>query len=412
MPLLLDVIVSHLDIVPRLLKVFYLSFIPPIPAMGTAMTFYRHFVERPGFDIKVATNCNPFPAGTVPYEPILFAPSRLTRRLFRTRLMPWLYGLHSLITYGRTPHAVWKAAGAFKPDFVFTIVAGWDYSALLARRVARKLNVSLVVSFNDWFNYGWFPSHPIYHRTIEKRFRQLYDESDLVFCTCEGMREALGPHPNAHILYPTGAPMPESIKSFVPFVAGGNRFVVAFAGNLGEWYGPMLERLVVAARKQAALIDFHFYGSNPAWGREFDKQARTQNIFRGFWPFEQLQKEIAKADALILPMGFDEHCALAERTSFKTKFLDYLTHQKPILVWGPEYCSAVRVAREFDSAEICNDPSAEALLRHILRVRNSPERQTALVQNARKMYVDRFDAEKIHGVLLEQCRQLALGQTG
>ena len=34
---------------------------------------------------------------------------------------------------------------------------------------------------------------------------------------------------------------------------------------------------------------------------------------------------------------------------------DYLSFRRPILVWGPEYCSAVRVATEFDSAECVTD---------------------------------------------------------
>src|SRR5256885_7955894 len=42
----------------------------------------------------------------------------------------------------------------------------------------------------------------------------------------------------------------------------------------------------------------------------------------------------------------------------KTKFLDYLTFQKPIIVWGPEYSSAVRAAREFDAAECYTSPNA------------------------------------------------------
>jgi len=395
----------------RRLKVLYVSFIPPTPAMGTAMTFYRHFIERNDFDIKVITNLNPFPFDSVPYEPVLFNPSRLTFRLFRTRLLPWVYGLHSLITHGRIPSSVWKAAKDFKPDFVFTVVAGWDYSILVAQRMARHLKVPLVVSFNDWFNYGWFPSHPLYHRRIEESFRRLYHECDLAFCTSEGMREALGPHPNAHVLYPTGGSMPDSVGPFEPYTGGTRPFVIGFGGSLAEWYGQMLERLVSAAQTQSAPVEFRFYGSNPNWTPDFAARARGQNIFRGHLPFEQLQREMSQVDALILPMGFEERCAFAERTSFKTKFLDYLSYQKPIFVWGPEYCTAVRVAREFDSAEICTDPKATAILERILAVRSSPPRQVALVQNARRMYEDRFKPDKIHAGFLGQCRQLIMNRS-
>jgi glycosyltransferase involved in cell wall biosynthesis len=390
---------------PHLLRVFFLSFTPPIPTWGGAMAFYRHFVERKDFEIKVVTNCGQFPSHLVPYQPVLFSPSRLTCRLFRTRLMPWFYGPHSLTAWGRVPQAVWRTAREFKPDLVFTIAGSWDYSALVAQRVARQLEVPLVASFNDWFNYGWYPSHPVYHSMIERRFRRFYREADLALCTCEGMREALGPHPNAHILYPLGARLPEMLPSFTPFVGNGRTFVVVFAGSLADWYGPMLERLVMAAQAQSAPVEFRFYGSNPSWSREFDARARSQNIYRGHLPFEQLRQELSGSDALILPMGFEERCAQVERTSFKTKFLDYLSYQKPILVWGPEYCSAARVAREFDSAEICAQPDAAAFLKKILDVRNAPERQAVLVHNARKMYEDRFHPDKIHAGLVRKIQE-------
>jgi glycosyltransferase involved in cell wall biosynthesis len=374
------------------------------------MAFYRHFVERRDFEIKVVTNCGTFPAGPVPYQPVLFGPSRLTSRLFRTRLMPWLYGPHSLTACGRVPQSVWQAAREFQPQLVFTIAGSWDYSALVAQRVARWLKVPLVASFNDWFNYGWFPSHPVYHSLIEKRFRRFYREADLALCTCEGMQEALGPHPNAHILYPMGAPLSAELARFQPFTRNRRRFIVAFAGNLADWYGPMLERLVNAVQVHSAPVEFRFYGSNPSWSREFDAQARSRKTYRGHLPFDQLRQEMTETDALILPMGFENQCAQVERTSFKTKFLDYLSYQKPILVWGPEYCSAVRVAREFDSAEVCIEADAAPILRAILAVRNSPERQAMLVRNARQMYEDRFHPHRIHAAFVRRIEETVVSK--
>ena len=180
------------------------------------------------------------------------------------------------------------------------------------------------------------------------------------------MREALGPHSNAHVFYPIGALCAEAAWPFRPHVSGVRRFIVAFGGSLADWYGPMLEHLVVAAEAQNAPVEFRFYGSRPSWTKEFDTHARSAGIFRGHLPFEELRVAMREADALLLPMGFDERVAIVERTSFKTKFLDYLAYQKPITVWGPEYCSAVRVAREFDSAEICVNSDPGAILQLIL----------------------------------------------
>ena len=109
-------------------------------------------------------------------------------------------------------------------------------------------------------------------------------------------------------------------------------------------------------------------------------------------------------------MGFGNECAQIERTSFKTKFLDYLTFQKPIIVWGPEYSSAVRAAREFDAAECYTSPNAAGCITTLQNIARNSERQKQLVANARRMYQSRFEPSRIHAVLLRECEKLVRSQ--
>ena len=133
-------------------------------------------------------------------------------------------------------------------------------------------------------------------------------------------------------------------------------------------------------------------------------------MYRGQVAFDRLKTHAQEADLLLLPMGFGDECAQIERTSFKTKFLDYLTFQKPIIIWGPEYCSAVRVAREFDAAECYTSPDAPGCVATLENVARSLERQKHLVANARRMYHSRFEPSQIHAVLLTECEKLARQQ--
>lgn len=307
------------------------------------------------------------------------------------------------------PQKVWQTARAFKPDIVFTIGGSWNWTARLAQRVARRMNVPLVASFNDWFDFGVL-MHPYFRDSLERTFREFYRDCDLAFCTSEGMLEALGPHPNAHILYPIGTSMSESEREFVPFIFNREKARVLFAGSLSAWYGPMLERLVLAGSD--SLLRFEIFGSDvhATWSRTFDSFARTAGVYRGQVPFDRLRTHAQDADLLLLPMGFGEECARTERTSFKTKFLDYLTFQKPIVIWGPQYCSAVGVAREFDAAECYTSPDAAGCIATLENVARNPERQKQLIANAHRMYQSRFEPNRIHGVLLKECEALVRRQ--
>ena len=197
------------------------------------MAFYRHFVERPDFELFVATDDKRVQDYNPPYPVLIFQQPAWLERLSRTRLSLWAHSYKHLIAGNSIPDEVLEAAKKFKPDIVFTIGGSWDWSAIMAEKLARQLGVPLVGSFNDWFDFSTL-IHPRLHDRLEKRFRSFYQACDLAWCTSEGMREELGPHRNAQVLYPIGAnqqPVAQSAASR----NGKSKFVVAFAGNLGHW---------------------------------------------------------------------------------------------------------------------------------------------------------------------------------
>jgi hypothetical protein len=385
------------------MKILFLSHCPPLPSWGGAMTFFRHFIDRKDFTTLVVTSAQHVKDYDLSYEPIYLEQPAWLKRLSKTRLLPWVYGYQCLHGGYLLPKAVIQAIEQFQPDAVFTVGGNWDWTALAAQRIAKRLHVPLLVSFNDWFNYGWFPAHESFHARIEARFRRCYQEADLALCTSEGMRDALGAHANVHVLYPTGALMPTTTDGYCPMAMDTSAsFTVFFGGSLGDWYGPMIEALVVYCREYYPDIRFQIFGGGASWSSSFDTWAKQSKIFGGQLSFQQLVRAASQADLLLLPMGFDKASAQIERTSFKTKFLDYLSFRRPILVWGPDYCSAVRIAREFDSANCVTDIRAEVCGEAIYRLALDFERRSQLIENAEKMYGDRFHPDKIHAGLVSK----------
>src|SRR3989475_12768496 len=67
------------------IRVFYLSYTPPVPTWGGAMDFYRHFVERNDFEIFVAPDSAEVQHYEVPYQFLLFDVPKRPKRMLRTR---------------------------------------------------------------------------------------------------------------------------------------------------------------------------------------------------------------------------------------------------------------------------------------------------------------------------------------
>lgn len=364
------------------------------------MTFYRHFVERSDFEPAVISS-QPL---DYDYPSLTISPTGWGERLVNTRFSRWGHSLRQLYAGRKIPAEVSALVDSFQPDAIFTVAGAWSWMAELAGTVASRYQLPLIGSFNDWWFYNQI-YHPVFRSRLEKRFRNFYRRCDLAICTSEGMQDALGPHPNSIVLYPTGA----TAEATLPFQAPpqGQPLTLAFGGNLGDWYGRMIEQLVLHLEQTTTgIFTYRFYGSRPSWSQAFANQAESNGWFLGQVPFATLQQEMKRADILLLPMGFDPNDRMVESTSFKTKFLDYLTFQKPIFVWGPEYCSAVRTAREFDSAEICVDSSPEAAAQILQHLATTPDRQSQLVANSRSMYQSRFHPDHLHQSLVSAIRKV------
>ncbi|NJK38234.1 MAG: glycosyltransferase family 4 protein [Oscillatoriales cyanobacterium RM1_1_9] len=383
------------------MKLLFITSTPPIPSWGGAMAFYRHLCERDDFQISVVTDNPQILSYSVPYEYTLINHGHIWKRLACSRFGKVAHSWSHLVGCSDIPAQIIEQAQTFGPDAILTVAGSWSWTAKLAGDVAGKLKLPLVGSFNDWWYYNTI-RYPWLDPLLEQNFKRFYRQCDLALCTSEGMRDALGSHPNAVVLYPTGASMPAEVPPIQQYP--NPIFTVAFGGNLGDWYGRMLEALVTRATGQP--IAFKFFGSNPSWSSAFDTRVRDAGIYQGQVSFEQLRQEMQQVDALLLLMGFEQTCAQIERTSFKTKFLDYLSFRKPILLWGPDYCSAVGIAQEFDSAEICTSPRAEDFLATIERLQNRAQRQEVLLTNAQKMYEERFHPDKIHQIFVTQMKQL------
>lgn len=438
-------------------RIFYLSWIAPVEGSGATLAMRRHFVEHRDFEVFVATTADFSESGI--YSLKLSRPAWL-KRLSNTRWVRLVYHFEILFQATRLSPDVLKAAQEFRPQAVFTVA---DLSlAEQARKLARMLKVPLIVNFQDWWPRGqfyydfekpYFWARPI----LERRFRRLYREANLAFCTSEGMKEFLGPHPNSHVLYPIGARDESSVESRASrgeskeekaktdlntdFMDGHGCRTTKYTdfhenGKQGDAQGtcagdsesdsltskladaPISESLIssadgpasspatshsqpdtapealalesgrstldsaVAKRRKKRLIytgtafgsygkmlrelarelekqedwELVIFGNTPDWPKEELKRAQQTGIYHGLLKFEELQRELHEADACLAVMSFEPELEVMMRTSFTTKMLDYCRAGKPVVLWGPDYCSPIRLAKNKNAAFTVEKP--------------------------------------------------------
>ena len=150
--------------------------------------------------------------------------------------------------------------------------------------------------------------------------------------------------------------------------------VILFAGAIGysvEDGLKMLAEMLIKGKLQAYGIqsaELHLYTQlSPErirnWG--WDSHGITVHP----WVSQQeLQGVLQKADILFLPYSFSEASRFAVESAFPSKIADYLASGRPILVFGPQYSSLVRYAKEQGFAEVVDNYDEDALARGIRRI--------------------------------------------
>ncbi len=328
----------------RKIRIAYIGWTEPGTTSGATLALQRHLFEGGEFEVLVATD-KPFRGFGAEDRWVGLKRPAWYQRLCRTRLRRWLAHWEMVVEPYLFARKIFPAVKAFTPDVILTIPDNsLSWTAYL---MAQKSGLPLVTNYQDWWPILYaMPNKPLppVKTVLERRLRQMHRASRVAFCTSEGFRDFLGPHPDAPVLYPCPAPRP----AMRPRVAEPSRdrpLRLVYGGTLVRYYGEMLLSLARLLEGKRGF-ELHLYGSRPGWSARDLRWAEQTGVYKGALPPEKFREELSRADAFITVMSHAPEMEIMARTSFTTKFLEYCQFAKPVVVWGPDYCQPVRVARE------------------------------------------------------------------
>lgn len=300
----------------------------------------------------------------VSYHHMRYPLRRLSNTRFRKLVVKLQASLEPLIL-----RAVQKQALLHRPEAVLTVAHGRAWN--LAAKISQFLEVPLHLVLHDDFpemctgqNAGL--------RYLIPQFGKVYRAASSRLCVSpfmvEEYRKQFGV--DGTVLYPGRA---ASARFPVPQFESNEQngpLKYAFAGTLSAPdVVDAIDRLAHAVRSTGGEV--RLYGP-------FDLQqlrARglaAQNIACvGLVPSDQIIQTLrSEADVLFVPISFAQSVRKNMSIHFPSKLTDYTATGKPILVYGPEYSSAIRWGQQFDQTILtCID--TESLVAAIGRLQDS-----------------------------------------
>lgn len=346
--------------------------------MGGSMLLYRQFVERNDFELFVITDRSDFDVS--PLSHLILETPPILSRFMRTRFALYAHDFQHLFRGRLISKKVRQIIDSFQPDIIVTGAETWLGD--LGITISQKYHLPLASYFMDWPVYGML-GHDLIKRWASRQFRQRYQKADLAFGICPEMLFELGSHKNAHVFYPMGS---RDLPRFVcEHSSKDHPFTLLFAGNLGQWYGPMLAELAEAFESECA-VRLRIAGKNENWSSETKDQLTQSGVFIGFLKGDDYDKVLETADALLVVMGFDEDSRIVESTSFKSKLSDYLSMGVPLIVWGPNYCTANQHARMEGFAKVVEERVCARVVEATKELANSAAERQRIVERGREFY--------------------------
>jgi glycosyltransferase involved in cell wall biosynthesis len=374
-------------------EIYVISSVQPTPTGGGETVLHRHLSQLDRWQVFVTpTPENAETPGRL---------SQLTHRLRQTRLSRWVQDFDVLQNGQSWDRLLPQYTHSSSPAIVLTVAHGDGCWA--AQRFAKYHSLPLVTLFHDW--YPDIPSvHAFAQKTLERRFIQLYQQSDLALCVSQPIQTLLGSHPNSLVLYPIPEPHLHSGSENSSPAHSSTPLKVRYFGNLYD-YGPMLAALLETVKDHAS-VEVQIRGANPNWPEDFSTEMRDRNLWLDFVPWKQLTSWLSTTDVFLVTMSFDPLLRRRMQTSFPSKLLEYTQFGKPIVIWGPEYCSAVQWAKQCDGAVCVTSENALDVVQALEEFSQSPDRRTYYAKQAQSAAHIDFNPTHLQNLFVNAISQL------
>ena len=317
------------------------------------------------------------------------------KRLLSSRFV-FLYTSFLFLTAKWRSHQLNNLIKTFKPEAILTVAHGLSW--ITAAELARKHDLPLhLIIHDEWTSYTAVIS-PLKDK-IKKVFGDIYRQSDSQFCVSPYMREYYEKHYGVKgiVLYPSRSKdIPVFKSSSESLNKNSNALLFAYAGSINsKSYANSLINLAKVLEK----FDHKLIIYSPLSEESIQQVGlnRSNVTTRPLIPSEKLIYTLRQeADVLFVPMSFDENERPNMEMSFPSKLTDYTGIGLPLLIWGPNYCSAVRWAREnLEVAEVVETKESTDLLYSIEKLTGNLEYRRKLANNSLIMGFNYFSHSNI-----------------
>ncbi len=261
----------------------------------------------------------------------------------------------------------------YNPEAILTVVQ--DHLCFVGIEIANKRNIPLhAIIHDDWSHHQtirhsrW--TKPIGVMACDWIIGRLFKRASTISCVSSGMAEKYSTRygVKTRVMLPCrGNDNPRMRKSMSNCIG---KPVIAYAGNIfHKWIAESLNTLADVLETLGGRLDLYISDKSLQASHQWGLKSVAIKHAGFFTPSEMVDRIAFSAGGLFLPASFHYKDKQDAETLFPSKLVDYTTIGLPILIWGPEYSSAVKwAAANPMAAEVVTSSTKTSLLKGIKRI--------------------------------------------
>lgn len=333
--------------------------------------------------------------------------------------------------FGRKKHpsvmllrdAIWRVAhwrnpafdqwvDKFQPEVVFLVGGDYSFAYDIARHVAGRCDIPLVVFMgDDWYGVSRFSFSPLFwlHKALLRRtMRSVVGSATRLFSACDQMGEE---YRRIFGVEYTTLPTACGAIALEPACGAGAPVELSYIGkvSLGRW--TTLERIGAAlgdinASGQRARLRIY---STERLDRRMVKRLTIPGAmeFMGGLNAAEVGQVIEKSDILVHVESMDKVNRKFTRLSLSTKIPEYLASGRCILVAGPAEVGSIRYIRDHEAGMVVSDLAA--LRENLETLISNPELRRRYALNGLRLAREKHDAKVVSDLLQASLRGVVGG---
>jgi glycosyltransferase involved in cell wall biosynthesis len=386
----------------QLPKLAYIGDVPVESSYSGPALLFRLLQDYPGAQVFIVEGINSSQSERrlpgVMYARLWVGWERLLRTRFHRLYCSWL-SVIAILLKARRVNAILQG---YCPEAVLTVGEGFSWITAAAFARASGLPLHLVIH-DDWPDVSGIS--PSLRSWLGYEFARVYREAASRLCISPYMEEVYYRRYGVRgtVLYPSRASdCPQFDAPPERIARNDHSFTVAFGGTINspDYVNALVNMAIALVPVGGRLIIFG--PLTPETARQVGLEC-PNIVLRGLLKSSELMTRLREeADALFVPMSFHPAEATNMKMGFPSKLTDYTAVGLPLLIYGPDYCSAVRWARENpDVAEVIDAENAGPLAEAVRRLNGAPDHRMALGRRALEAGRRYFTYEAVQQVFQE-----------